>query len=161
VVRLPQGYNRRAGGWPVGVRVPAGTQLYRRVQPRSIPQTAFRTPVQVEIGPYGFAQGVVAAGTAQLVVGPTGYGTAWDLAQASVNSTVGPTDPATVEFFAQPYGPPSQPWQIGVSYQGGGDQVPLAGIRLVPGLFLFAVWSGATNGSTVTLVVSGTMSALT
>ena len=160
VRRLP-GFARAAGGWPPGVRVPAGTHLYRPVQPRTVPPEQYRTPAKVPIGPYGFAQGLVSGGTIQLHVGPIGYGTIWELAQASLATTTGAADASTVALYAQPYGPPSQPWQVGQSYQGGGDQIPLSGIRLTVGEFLFAVWSGAHNGDTATLILSGVMTVLT
>lgn len=162
MVRLPAGYNRRAGGWPPGMIVPAGSQVARRVLPPSVPPHHYTTPAQVPIGPYGFAQGIVAAGgSVTLRVGPAGFGTAWDLAQASVATTTGANDTSTVAFYGQPYGTPSAAWQVGQSYAGGGDQVGLAGIKLVTGEFLFAVWSGAKPGDTATLILSGVQTVLT
>lgn len=161
MVRVPAGYNRRAGGWPAGMVVPAGAMVDRRVLPASVPPHHYLTPGQVPIGPYGFAQGTVGAGgTVTLHVGPTGYGTGWDLAQASITTTTGPNDTATAAFFAQPFGTPSPAWQVGQSYAAGGDQVALPGIKLVTGEFLFVVWSGAKAGDTATLVLAGVQTVL-
>lgn len=162
MVRTPPGYNRRAGGWPPGMVVPAGSMVGRRVLPASLAPHHYVTPAQVPIGPYGFAQGIIgAAGTLTLHVGPTAFGTSWELAQASIGTTTGANDTATAEFFAQPYGTPSPAWQVGQSYAAGGDQVGLSGIKLVTGEFLFVVWSGAKPGDTATLILSGNQTVLT
>lgn len=165
MVRFPAGSpapNRRAGGWPPGMVVPAGSMVARQVTPRSVSPQMFTTPAQVPIGPYGFAQAkVTAGGTCQLFVGPAGFFTSWLLAQASIGTTTGANDSATAEFFAQPYGPPSPAQQIGQSYAAGGDQVGLSGIKLVTGEFLFVVWAGAKPGDTCTLVLSGVQTVLT
>lgn len=162
MVRTPAGYNRRAGGWPPGLVVPAGSMVARRVLPASVAPHHYQTPAQVPIGPYGFAQGIItAAGTLTLRVGPAAYGTSWNLAQASIGTTTGAADTSTAEFFAQPYGAPSPAWQVGQSYAGGGDQVGLAGIKLVTGEFLLVVWSGGHTGDTATLVLSGVQTVLT
>lgn len=71
MVRFPAGApfpNRRAGGWPPGLVVPAGSMVSRPLVPRSVSPHQFTMPAQVPIGPYGFAQGIVpgfatAAGT--------------------------------------------------------------------------------------------------
>jgi hypothetical protein len=162
MVRLPAGYHRAAGGWPRGWRVPAGTMVPRVVQPVSLPPRMFRTPVQVPIGPEGFAQGIVAAsGVVILSVGPAGAGTSWDLAQVSVSTTTGAADASTVSFTAQPSGFPSDAWQVGQSYAGGGDQVGLPGLKLVPGERFYAVWAGGTPGDTAIIILSGTKTVLT
>lgn len=162
MVRTPPGYNRRAGGWPPGLVVPAGSMVNRQVLPARVPPHHYLTPAQVPIGPYGFAQGIVgASGSVTLHVGPSAFGTAWQLAQASIGTTTGANDTATAEFFAQPYGNPSPAWQVGQSYAAGGDQVGLSGIKLVTGEFLFVVWSGAKPGDTATLVLSGVSTVLT
>jgi hypothetical protein len=270
MVRVPPGYNRRAGGWPPGWVVPAGQHVARPVLPLSVDPRHYTTPAQVPIGPYGFAQGIVqgfatASGTrtsppapfslifqtgilppgtytvnwsvslagtigaaeagnfilnlgpsiflansvnaaaagsyAQasvtfttpgglallllsggnnatagavyggtisgastpltLHVGPAGFRTAWDLAQASIGTTTGANDTSTAEFFAQPYGPPSPAFQVGQSYAAGGDQVAFPGIKLVTGEFLFVTWSGANAGDTATLILSGNQTVLT
>jgi hypothetical protein len=134
----------------------------RPVVPRSVSPYHFATPAQVPIGPYGFAQGKVAAGgTCQLYVGPAGFHTAWMLAQASISTTTGANDLATAQFYAQPYGAPAPAQQIGQSYAAGGDQVGLSGIKLVTGEFLFVVWSGAKPGDTCTLVLTGVQTVMT
>lgn len=270
MVRTPPGYNRRAGGWPPGLVVPAGSMVNRQVLPAHVPPHHYLTPAQVPIGPYGFAQGIVqgykgvtgqltapaafatltsvgpipagvytinwtvqlsgsaGAGDANnfqlynngvllansvnagaagiypqapvtatvppgggqflevtagagagspgavykgtitgaslpltLHVGPSAFGTAWQLAQASIGTTTGANDTSTAEFFAQPYGTPAAPFQVGQSYAAGGDQVGLSGIKLVTGEFLFVVWTGANPGDTATLVLSGTQVVLT
>lgn len=162
MVRLPYGYHRRAGGWPPGLIVPAGSMVRRRLLPPSISPRQYVNPAVVPIGPYGFASGIVTgAGACQLFVGPTGYRATWELAQASVTTTTGAADTSTVSFFAQPAGTPSGFWQVGQSYAGGGDQVGLAGIKLVTGEYLYAIWTGAKPGDTASLVLSGRMTVLT
>ncbi len=165
MVRFPAGApypNRRAGGWPPGLVVPAGSMVSRPLVPRSVSPHQFTTPAQVPIGPYGFAQGVVTAGgTVKLEVGPAGFFTSWLLAQASIATTTGANDSATAAFYAQPYGTPSPAQQVGQSYAAGGDQVGLSGIKLVTGEFLFVVWAGAKPGDTATLVLSGVQTVLT
>ena len=159
----PAQFARAAGGWPAGWVVPAGTQVYRRVLPRHVPPGAFLAAgrqARVPIGPYGFAQGTVAGGTVTLSVGPQGSGTSWDLAQVSVATTTGAVDPSTVAFYAQPTGTVQAPWQVAQSYAGGGDQVGLAGIKLVPGERLYAVWSSAKNGDVATMILTGVMTVL-
>ena len=164
MVRVLPGEHRSAGGWPRGWRVPAGTQISRSVLPKSVPPEAFTRPnrvARVPVGPYGFAQGTVSgAGAVTLSIGPIGFGTSWDLAQASITTTTGSTDQATVAFYAQPAGTPAQPFQVGFSYLGGGDQVGLAGIKLVTGERLYAVWAGGHSGDIATLILTGIMTAL-
>ena len=153
-----------AGGWPRGWVVPAGSHVDRRVLPRSVPPGEFlfrNRRMEVPIGPYGFAQGTVAAGTVTLSVGPQGAGSSWDLAQVSVATTTGANDASTVAFYIQPTGTVAAPWQAGQSYAGGGDQVGLAGYKMVPGERLYAVWSGAKNGDVATMILTGVMTVLT
>lgn len=152
-----------AGGWPRGVRVPAGSMVYRRVIPPVVPHRAFQVPADAPIGPDGFSQGIVSGGTVTLSVGPSAAGTSWALSQASVATTTGVNDSSTVAFYAQPAinAAPLLPFQVGQSFAGGGDQVGLAGIRLVTGERLYAVWSTANNGDTATLILSGTKTVLT
>lgn len=165
MVRFPAGApapNRRAGGWPPGMVVPAGSQVARRVLPHSTAPVHYNAPAQVPIGPYGFAQGTIAAnGTCTLHVGPAGFFASWMLAQASIGTTSGAVDTSTAAFFAQAYGPPAPAQQVGQSYAAGGDQVGLSGIKLVTGEFLFVVWSGGKPGDTATLVLTGVQTVLT
>jgi len=161
MVRFPGGYHRAAGSWPRGWVVPAGTQVPRVVQPRSLPPRHFTTPATVPISAEGFAQGLIAAGTATLSVGPSGAGTSWDLAQLSVSTTSGAADTSTVSVFVQAAGPPNDAWQVAQSYAGGGDQLGLAGIKMVPGERLYAVWSGAKNGDVAIIVLTGSKTVLT
>ena len=160
MVRTPRGYHRAAGSWPRGWVVPAGTQVPRIVQPRSVPQHAFRSAAAVPLGPDGFAQGIVAGGTVTISVGPAGAGTSWDLAQVSVSTSTGANDASTVSIFVQVAGPPNDAWQVGQSYAGGGDQIGLAGIKMVPGERLYAVWSTAHTGDTAIIVLTGTKTVL-
>lgn len=161
MVRVPAGFQARAqGGWPAGWVVPAGSQVDRRVLPRTVPHAAFSRLARVPIGPYGFAQGTIAAGTVTVSVGPAGAGTSWDLAQASITTTTGAADAATAALFVQVTGSPVAAWQVGQSYAAGGDQIGLAGIKMVPGERLYVVWSSAKNGDTATLILTGVMSAL-
>lgn len=159
---VPAARGRRAGGsWPHGLVVPAGSMVRRPLLPPSVAPRHFNTPAQVPVGPYGFAQGIISAGGAAILhVGPSGFNTSWKLAQASVTTTTGPADTAACSFYAQPYGTPAQPWQVGQSYQAGGDQVGLSGVKLVTGEYLFAVWSGGHPGDICTLILTGVMTVL-
>lgn len=96
-----------------------------------------------------------------LNVGPQGVGSSWDLAQVSVATTTGTADASTVAFFVQPTGTVQAPWQVGQSYAGGGDQVGLAGIKMVPGERLYAVWTSANPGDIATMILTGVMTVLT
>jgi hypothetical protein len=159
--RTPPGYHRAAGSWPRGWRVPAGTQVPRVVQPRSLPLSHYVTPATVPIGAEGFAQGTISGGTVTISVGPSGSGTSWDLAQLAISTTTGAADASTCSVFVQPSGPPNDAWQVGQSYAGGGDQIGLAGVKMVPGERLYAVWSGAHNGDTAVIVLTGSKTVLT
>jgi hypothetical protein len=133
----------------------------RSVLPYSAPHRTFTAAAEVPLGPYGFAQGTITAGgTLTLAVGPQAAGTAWELAQAAISTATGAADTSTCAIYAQPYGPASAQWLVGQSYAGGGDQVGLAGVRVVRGEYVVAVWSGAHPGDVATLILSGTMRAL-
>lgn len=153
-------WQHRAGGWPPGWVVPAGTHVDRRVLPRVVPHLAFRQLAEVPIGPFGFAQGIVAATTVTVSLGPAGAGTSWELAQVSIATTTGANDASTCALFIQPAGTPNQNWQVAQSFSGGGDQLGLSGYKMVPGERLYAVWSSAKNGDTASLIVTGLMRAL-
>lgn len=159
MVRIPDGwaFARHAGGWPPGMRVPAGTHADRRVLPRHIPLRNYADRVTTPIDD-GIGQATVAGGTATVKVGPSGFGVRWYPAQAVINTTTGANDPSTCQLFK---GVISAASQIGAqSYAGGGDTIGLAGLDLQPGEFIIAVWSGATNGDTATLRVLGDKSSL-
>lgn len=159
MVRIPDGwpFARRAGGWPPGMRVPAGTHVRRQVLPRQVPLRHYGERVSTPIDD-GIAQATVASGAATVKVGPAGFGVRWYPAQAIINTTTGANDVSTCQLFK---GVISAASQIGAqSYAGGGDTIGLAGMDLQPGEFIYAVWSGAVNGDVATLRVLGDKSSL-
>jgi hypothetical protein len=100
----------------------------------------------------------VAGGTATVQLGPQGVGARWYLTQANVFTSTGPNDVSTVALYlgaavlANLLG--------GSSYAGGQDTIGLNVRPLTPGDFVTAVWSGAHNGDTATLVLYGEQDAL-
>ena len=62
---------------PAGSWAAAGNRFAKLVRPRTVPQQAFTRLQRLPIGAAGIAQGVIAAGTAQVATGPQGVGTRW------------------------------------------------------------------------------------
>lgn len=98
------------------------------------------------------------SGTATAFAGPSGVGTVWEPAQAAIYTSVGQLDPALATVFAGPLANPQ--FQIAALLAGGGSQVPLAGLVLTPGWFIWAEWTGGTPGATAFLNVTGRKHAL-
>ena len=117
--------------------------------------------LDVPIGNDGIAFPVVfgAGGLAQAFAGPSGIGTSWEPSQAAIYTSVGPLDAAVATIFVGPL--PLPQYQVASSLAGGGAQVALGGVTLVPGWFVWAQWSGGTPGSTGFLNVTGLKHALT
>ena len=137
-----------------------GPVRYANPRPMSVPQMAYGPgPRTAIIGGYS-AKVVPASGTVTVYCGPQGVGTVWYPQAAAINTTTGANDASTVAFYAQPTGTVQAPWQVGQSYAGGGDQVGLAGIKLVPGERLYAVWSGGHSGDVATMILTGKMTVL-
>jgi hypothetical protein len=147
-VRLPAGYNQRAGGWLAAPR----TRI--AVRPAATPVEHFRTRHRGPIRSDGTGQSLVTGGAAVVSVGPQGLGTRWSLQQAAISTTTGAADASTCTLYA---GAVSIANMIGgQSYAGGGDNVGLTGLELQTGEFLIAVWQGAVNGDAATIRLSGT-----
>ncbi len=152
---VPPGFlHSAAGSWR---GAPPFAPLRR---PPSPPIGAYRTLVDVPIGNDGIAFPALftAAGAAQAFAGPSGIGTSWEPSQAAVYTSLGPNDPALATVFVGPL--PLAQYQVASFLLGGGAQVPLGGVQLVPGWFVWAVWSGGTPGATAFLNVTGAKKAL-
>lgn len=155
VRRPPAGLMHVAAG---SARAGRGGPLLR---PPSPPIGAYQRLVSVPIGNDGIAFPVTftAAGTAVAFAGPSGVGTSWDPAQASIYTSLGALDAATATLFVGPL--PLPQYQAAALLAGGGAQVGLAGYSLVPGWLVWAVWAGGTPGATANLYVTGVKKALT
>lgn len=144
-----------AGSWRA-----AGDRFVKLVRPASPPIQAYRHLTTVPIGNDGIAVPAVfgAAGTAQLSVGPSGVGCSWSPVQAQISTSVGQTDPASATLFVGPL--PLPQYQALSAITGGGAQVALSGVELVPGWFIWVQWKGGTVGAFANLYVTGSKIAL-
>jgi hypothetical protein len=123
------------------------------------PVELYRT-VSAQI-PISGAQGmvVVSGGTATISVGPTGLGTVWYPASAVIATSIGPLDTSVCKIYV---GPSQTPVSLqGTLISGGAGTLGLALPSMSPGLYIIAVWSGATNGSTASLNITGYQTVLT
>lgn len=144
---------------PAGSWAAAGNRFAKLVFPRPAPIEAFSRVGRRQIGNDGIAQGVIsAAGTAQVPVGPQGYGTRWYPNQVSVATASGPADTSTAALYLNVVGPGGF---LGQSYAGGGDQPGFALPEMQPGDLLYAVWAGGNPGDWCQLTVTGPMDYLT
>ncbi len=151
----------RASVWPAraGTWAAAGPNTGKYVTPAPVPQQAYTRHVQAPIGLDGQVMGTIGAGgTVTLRAGPTGVGTSWELDQAGLSTSTGAADSSTVAVYSGPQAISS--FFVAQSYAGGGSSVGLPGLALVPGEFVWAVWSGGTPGASATLKVTGQKNAL-
>lgn len=134
---------------------------------RTIPVRQPITPVQIErysgkvqgvplTG--GQALGTVADETCTLQVGPQGLGTVWYPAQVTISTTTGALDTSTALIYAGPLQVASN--LVGTIYTGNGTAA-LAIPPMTPGQTVIVAWSGAHNGDTCSMNITGTMDALT
>lgn len=106
----------------------------------------------------GQALGTFETTTLTLSVGPAGLGTIWYPLSAVISTSVGPYDSSQCQVYVGPAGLPTL--LQGTLATGGAGTVSLAIPAIQPGLSVIAVWTGGTVGSTASLNVTGTMSAL-
>jgi hypothetical protein len=150
-VRWPRGLHPSSGSWP-------GLLGFRQYQIPRPPVGAYQRVVRVPItGLAGSA--IVAGGTATVQLGPSGLGNRWYLTQCNVTTSTGATDTSTVALFMG-NAPSVASLLGGTSYAGGQDTIGLNIRPLERGDLLIAVWSGAHNGDTATLIVYGAQDAL-
>lgn len=152
---IPAGYlSSAAGSWRGSGR---GGPLLR---PPSPPIGDYQTLIETIIGNDGIAIPVTfsGAGGATAFVGPQGIGASWEPTQAAIYTSVGPLDAALANIFQGPL--PIAQYQVASALSGGGAQVPLGGITMVPGWFIYVVWTGGTPGALGFLTVSGSKKAL-
>lgn len=127
---------------------------------RRVPQTAFTRQVTGIQLNGGQAQSKISAGgTATVSIGPTGLGTIWYPAQATISTTSGTADNSTCLIYLGANGVPNL--QVGQSYAAGADTVALAVPAMAVGQLLIAVWSGGVHNDLATINILGTMDALT
>ena len=145
---------------PAGLHRPAGTLPARGFAPRLPYRPRIERYTRVIRVPISGLAGdaTVISGTATVQLGPNGLGTRWYLTQANVFTSTGAADASTVALYLGSVALPNQ--LGGSSYAGGQDTIGLNVRPLDPGDLLIAVWSGAHNGDTATLVVYGEQDAL-
>lgn len=147
-------YPASAGTW----RASAG--FTKVTAPPTVPIEAYTRQTSVPIGIDGQETGTIsAAGSVTLSCGPAGVGQSWSPDQAGIATSVGALDTATCAIYVGPQA--TAPYLVAQSYSGGGDAIGLAGYRLQPGEFVWAVWASGTSGSTAQLNVTGTKNVLT
>jgi hypothetical protein len=111
--------------------------------------------------PISGAQGLAtfgASGKVTISLGPTGLGTTWYPASAVISTTVGQFDTSSCSIYVGPAGVPTT--LQGTLFTGGGGVLALAIPAMSPGLYIIAVWTGGTAGSTASINVTGTQTAL-
>lgn len=157
---------RRVRGIPFGYLHPAagsqrGSPPFNPLRRIPVPPIGdYQTLIETIIGNDGVAVPALfsAGGVAKTLCGPQGIGASWEPVQAAIYTSVGALDPAQATVFQGPL--PISQYQVAVSLQGGGDQIPLGGLTMVPGWFVYCVWTGGTPGALGFLTVSGTKKAL-
>jgi hypothetical protein len=146
-----------AGSWRSGVR-PGPTMSL----PRVVPIEAFLAGHKVTIDLAGegvaFPATFSAGGVAQSQIGPSRVGESWALDQAYLSTSVGQLDAAQCALYQGVL--PLASFLITANLAGGGSQFGLGGVGLIPGEFLFAVWTGSTPGAQAFLRATGTKTVL-
>ena len=141
-------------GWRPGL---AGSGMQRT---RQVPIGAYSQRITGIQLTGGQAQGKISgAGAATVSIGPTGLGTIWYPAQATISTTTGTADNSTCLIYLGAKGVPNL--LVGQSYAAGADTVALAVPAMAVGQLLIAVWSGGNSGDLATINILGTMDALT
>ena len=163
VRRPPAAAMHTAAGSAAAARYSSGP-LRRAPSP---PIGAYQRLSTVPIGNDGiaFPQLVNGSGLALAWAGPAGIGTRWQAAQAAIYTSVGPADPAQAAVYVGPLPTGAlsalPQFQVASFLSGGGAQVPLGGVELEPGLYVYAIWTGGTPGALAYLNVTGVKTALT
>ena len=103
----------------------------------------------------GQAQGTISAGGATLSVGPSGAGNIWYPASVTILTTTGTNDFSTCQIFLGPAGVPIT--LQATLFPGGTGTASLAIPSMTPGQYIIAVGTGAHNGDTCSINVTGTM----
>lgn len=153
MVRVPGYYHRESGALPV----PFGPTR-SAARPPTIPMGAYTRLISGIPLTGGQAQGVVgASGTITLSVGPSGIGTVWYPAQATVTTTTGVLDTSTCLLAL---GPVNIPVTTVAQVFTGNGTAALAIPSMTPGQFLIARWTSAHVGDLASVNIIGTMAAL-
>jgi hypothetical protein len=158
MVRVPAAMAR------AGMAGLAGSGPRRGLAVRRIPSPDVRTfsrLVTVDLGNDGMAPLATfgAGGGAEALAGPSAFGESWSLDQCFLSTSVGPLDAAECLVYVGP-GVAAQ-YAVTGSLSGGGSQFGMGGVGLTQGWFVWAVWSGGTEGATASLRVTGTKTVLT
>ena len=138
---------RPAGGW----RAPWRPPHVLRARP---PIDHYTRPIRAELD---VSAGVKLnnAGAGFVTLAPDGM-VIWDVRQAHVATTSGPTDGSECKLYRAGVYPHRQ---VAETAQGGGDSFDFAA-RLRPGDTLIAVWSGGVAGDAATLNLTGVLHAM-
>jgi hypothetical protein len=150
--------------WPRGQHPArwAGTGARRGIvafRPASPAMERYVRQVSAPIQPGQF-QTTVAGGTAQVTLGPTGAGVIWYPAQVTVSTTTGTTSGLDTSICNIYLGPAGVPVTLLGTVFGGNGILAAALPNLQGGQYLIAVWTGAHNGDTAAVNITGTMTAL-
>ena len=146
--------------YPVPARPVTRNRGFAQRRIRSAPVELYTRTVTVPISGAQATGKVPASGTLSLEVGPAGLGTVWFPAAAVISTSVGVADPATCSVYVGAISDPTA-LQGTLPYQGGAGVISLAVPQITPGMYVLAVWTGATVGSLATLNVTGTAQMLT
>jgi len=158
MVRLPPGWVLHPYA---GSQRPVMGAAARRIQ--AVPITAYQNLATVQIGNEGNAQGVLnGSGAGQLSVGPSGIGNAWYPVSIFVGTGTGiggiTADTSQCVVYTGPLALPQYALQVLDPGTGLLGSLPAS---VVPGQYVFAIWSGGNPGDTITLNVNGSQDALT
>ena len=157
MVRLPAGWVLHPYA---GSQQPVMGAAARRIQ--AIPVTAYQNLITVQIGNEGNAQGNLnGSGAGTLSVGPSGVGNAWYPVSIFVGTGTGIggilADTSQCVIYAGPLAANQYALQVLIPGTGLVGSLPAS---LVPGWYVFAVWSGGVPNDTITLNVNGSQDAL-
>lgn len=108
----------------------------------------------------GQGQSRVANNTATVQVGPQGLGTVWYPSQVTVSTTTGIRTGLDTSVCNIYLGAAGTPTTLQGTIFGGNGLLGVALPNLTVGLFIIAVWTGATNGDFCAVNAQGTMDAL-
>lgn len=123
-----------------------------------VPVTSYTSKLQGVPLTGGQAIGKVVSNACTLQAGPQALGTVWYPAQVTISTTTGALDTSTALIYAGPLQVASN--LVGTIYSGNGTAA-LAIPPMTPGQTIIVAWTGAHNGDTCSMNITGTMDALT
>jgi hypothetical protein len=108
----------------------------------------------------GQGQAVVSGGTATVSVGPTGAGVIWYPTQITISTTTGIETGLDTSIANAYLGPAGVPVTALTTVYGGNGLIGVTLPNLQGGQYLIVIWTGAKNGDTAAVNMTGTMTAL-